>query len=155
MSGGGEGGGGAHPYTVLSSTIRPYNRHARAATSVDTAISVVACVEQSHGFDEHAVDGCPRPVLMGRKTGTEFMDYRGGGGFRPGTISPGDNFAGDNFARGKFSPPLKSPKPQASMCLAKCLSIFEKKFLSLGLYMPLEDIDVRCGHYSSGTCTWF
>ena len=72
----------------------------------------------------------------------------------------GENFARGQFRRGKFrqgkiSPPLKSPKPQASMCLAKCLSIFEKKFLSLGLYMPLEDIGVRSGHYSSGTCTWF
>ena len=33
---------------------------------------------------------------------------------------------GGEFRPGKISPPLKSPKPQASMCLAKCLSIFEK-----------------------------
>ena len=39
----------------------------------------------------------------------------GGGGFRRG-----------QFRQGNISPPLKSPKPQASMCLAKCLSIFEK-----------------------------
>ena len=42
------------------------------------------------------------------------VGYRGGD-FRPGTVS-----------QGIISPPLKSPKPQASMCLTKCLSIFEK-----------------------------
>ena len=77
------------------------------------------------------------------------MPYRGGGNFARGQFRRG------KFRQGKISPPLKSPKPQASMCLAKCLSIFEKIFLSLGLYMPLEDIDVRSGHYSSGICTWF
>ena len=67
--------------------------------------------------------------------------YRGGG------ISPGDNFAGDNFAT------LEIPKAPSKHVSRKMSLNFRKKNLSLGLYMPLEDIDVRCGHYSSGTCT--
>ena len=62
-------------------------------------------------------------VFAGGISGTFRLWLQGRGGrgvqggrkFRPGTIS-----------QGIISPPLKSPKPQASMCLAKCLSIFEK-----------------------------
>ena len=78
---------------------------------------------------------------------TLLLRIQGGGGFRPGTISQGIISPGEKFAT------LEIPKAPSKHVSRKMSLNFRKKNLSLGLYMPLEDIDVRCGHYSSGTCT--